>query len=208
MTACADCGKELSGDDLASSDPSRCDSCETQASYDAVSASPPETLEGVVGVLVSIGWDEQRIVSEVRRVARAARRATRTRTYLDVRYDVTDLDSQERGQLALEAQAQAEDSDGHPSVEVLIEWNEVEETIYQANVLGQDLIDVARPVEAGLPPLPVGEEGVVVMYGDALVGVTVHVSAPDEDEAEARILRTFGIDASVDEIVPTVEVRS
>lgn len=40
------------------------------------------------------------------------------RRYLEVRYDVTGLTDEEIGQLALEAAAQAEDSDGHPAVEV------------------------------------------------------------------------------------------
>ncbi len=38
VPVCADCGKLLSGEDLASTDPSRCDSCETQRSYDFTSA--------------------------------------------------------------------------------------------------------------------------------------------------------------------------
>jgi hypothetical protein len=56
---------------------------------------------------------------------------TTMKVYLDARYDVTDLDEQERGALALEVQAQAEANDdgdggGHRSVEVEIETNEVE----------------------------------------------------------------------------------
>lgn len=58
-----------------------------------------------------------------------------TRRYLDVRYDVTDLDDDEIGCLAMEAVVQAEDSDGsgdpdspgHPSVHVESEVVEVEE---------------------------------------------------------------------------------
>lgn len=47
--------------------------------------------------------------------------------YLDVRYDVTDLSDEEVDQLALEAGAQAERSDGHPTVEVEIKTNDVDD---------------------------------------------------------------------------------
>lgn len=49
-----------------------------------------------------------------------------TRSYLEARFDVTALDEDERGYLAGEVQAQAERSEGHASVEVELEWNEVE----------------------------------------------------------------------------------
>lgn len=61
------------------------------------------------------------------------------RVYLDARYDITDLTEEERACLAMEVQVAAEarkadrvdDEDGwgdgsHPSVEVELEWNEVE----------------------------------------------------------------------------------
>lgn len=55
------------------------------------------------------------------------------RVYLDARFDVTDLDADERAALAGEVYAQAEESrpsgedeSGHPTVEVEIETNEVE----------------------------------------------------------------------------------
>lgn len=38
IVKCRDCGKELSEEDLRSTDPTRCDSCETQAAYDRTSA--------------------------------------------------------------------------------------------------------------------------------------------------------------------------
>lgn len=47
---------------------------------------------------------------------------SRPRVYLNVRFDVTDLNEEQRGQLALEVQAQGESSDGHPAVEVDIDW--------------------------------------------------------------------------------------
>lgn len=50
-----------------------------------------------------------------------------TRTYMDVRFDVTDLSDAERAGLAMEVVVQGESSDDHPTVEVgEIEWNEVE----------------------------------------------------------------------------------
>jgi hypothetical protein len=60
-------------------------------------------------------------------------RVTRTRRYMDVRFDITDLNEDEAAALAGEVQAQAEASDyddegkgGHPGVEIEVEWNEVE----------------------------------------------------------------------------------
>ena len=60
----------------------------------------------------------------------------RTRTYMDVRFDVTDLSEDERDALAMEVAVQAEESDfigddgngwvGHQDVETKIEWNEIE----------------------------------------------------------------------------------
>ncbi len=49
------------------------------------------------------------------------------RRYLDVRYDVTTLDDDQIGNLALEAAVQGEATEGHPSVSVESEVNDVEE---------------------------------------------------------------------------------
>jgi hypothetical protein len=43
---------------------------------------------------------------------------------MDARFDVTDLNEEERGALCLEVVVQRERSEGHPSVEVEVEWNE------------------------------------------------------------------------------------
>jgi len=51
---------------------------------------------------------------------------TDTRTYLDLRCDVTELDTDQRGNLALALLAQTEASEDYPTVEAEIEWNEVE----------------------------------------------------------------------------------
>lgn len=74
-------------------------------------------------------------------------------------------------------------------------------SLYQANVIGDGLIDEERPV--GSPPLIVGDEGLVVLYGDT-EGVTIIVAATDEDEAERRIIATWGDGAYIDELVPSV----
>src|SRR4051812_14251213 len=52
----------------------------------------------------------------------------RTRRYLDVRFDVTDLTEEQAGHLAAEVGVQAEVSDLHPGIEhPEFEWSEVEE---------------------------------------------------------------------------------
>lgn len=73
--------------------------------------------------------------------------------------------------------------------------------LYQANVIGDGLIDEERPV--GSPPLIVGDEGLVVINGDR-EGVTIIVAATDADEAERRIIATWGDSAFIDELVPLV----
>jgi hypothetical protein len=71
--------------------------------------------------------------------------------------------------------------------------------LYTSNVIGEGLIDEDLPVERENPtPLPVGDEGILIEYGDRETGITVTVAAEDENDAEARILRTFGDDAYVD----------
>lgn len=52
----------------------------------------------------------------------------KTKTYLDVRFDITDLTDEERGHLAGEVITQHEPSDGrHPGVPYPeVEWNDVE----------------------------------------------------------------------------------
>lgn len=69
----------------------------------------------------------------------------KTRMYMDVRFDVTDLTEDERGALALEVAVQSEESDGDPQdgnyhsgvPEPEIEWNEVEE---EEDDLGSDIV--------------------------------------------------------------------
>ena len=80
---------------------------------------------------------------------------------------------------------------------------------YVSNVIGAGLIDRDMPVEidSAPTPTPVGAEGVVVLYGDTETGICVLVAAPDEDEAEARILRTFGVDVDVDFVEPSIDQR-
>lgn len=70
--------------------------------------------------------------------------------------------------------------------------------VYTANVIGEALI--ANDMEAGTNPTPllVGDEGLIVLYGDRESGLTALVLADDADEGEAIILRAFGDDAYVD----------
>lgn len=136
---CDDCGKET--DYHASG---LCDSCETQARYDDVSATPAER---VLALLDELGVDPstRRIVeaavvpltdeerheanlisireeigygSALQRV-RAGR--VPPRAYLIAAYDVSDLTEDEIEALAGEVCAQADRSDGHGSVEMVID---------------------------------------------------------------------------------------
>lgn len=63
---------------------------------------------------------------EIERVLEAALPEERRRVFLDARFDISDLTEEEAGQLALEVQAQAERSDGHPGVEVCLDRVEQE----------------------------------------------------------------------------------
>ncbi len=65
---------------------------------------------------------------------------------------------------------------------------------YIANVVGDDGFPVLdEPVPADGPGVPYGDDGVVVLYGD-VEAATVRVVAMDENDAERRIIRTFGLD--------------
>lgn len=136
---CRDCGREV--ETHASG---LCDSCETQARYDDVSATPAER---VLALLDDLGVDPstRRIVeaavvpltdeerheanlisireeigygSALQRV-RAGR--VPPRAYLIAAYDVSDLTEDEIEALAGEVCAQADRSDGHGSVEMVID---------------------------------------------------------------------------------------
>lgn len=75
--------------------------------------------------------------------------------------------------------------------------------VFRANVIGERLIEDERLV--GSPPLIVGDEGLIVLYGDT-EGVTVVVAATDEADAERRVMATWS-DAFIDELVPVVLSR-
>lgn len=70
--------------------------------------------------------------------------------------------------------------------------------LFQANVIGNDLIPDEKPVSS--TPQLIGTEGLVVLYGDR-EGVTVATAAPDEAEVERRIIATFG-DVTIDDLQP------
>ena len=116
------------------------------------------------------------------------------RTYMDVRFDVTDLDDNERGALAMEVSVQAEASDfigdddhgwvGHRGVEVEIEWNDVEvdEPVYQW--LGWDEGEEIDPPEPGKRWLTITEDG-------EEMAVIVHrvTGRPDVDDARQMLAK-------------------
>lgn len=76
---------------------------------------------------------------------------------------------------------------------------------YIANVLGEglDLIPDEIPVESykaeGHRELPVGDDGVRVLYGDP-DGVTCVVDADDENDAERRIIATWSDAVTIDDL--------
>lgn len=69
--------------------------------------------------------------------------------------------------------------------------------LFQANVIGANLIDAEKPV--GSTPQLIGSEGLIVLYGDT-EGITVMTAASDESEVERRIVATFGDDATIDDL--------
>lgn len=87
------------------------------------------------------------------------------RRYLDVRYDVTGLTDDEVGELAGEAHAQAERSDGHPSVGVESETVEVEQD-EAAVVLNREAQD-ALSEELDVGPVLIPLVGNVIFEEDA-----------------------------------------
>jgi len=105
----------------------------------------------------------------------------KTRTYFDVRFDVTDLDQSERDALVGEVVAQSDRSEGHPSVEVETEWNEVEvederEVLVHLNVTLPSSYDVTDETvaKAILDAYGVGVEGApLALYGDMKVVVAL-----------------------------------
>lgn len=78
---------------------------------------------------------------------------------------------------------------------------------YVANVIGEDLVEDDMPVESRPAPLRLGDEGLLVLYGDTQTGVTVVVAASDPDDAERRILATFSDSAYIDCIDLSVDQR-
>lgn len=83
------------------------------------------------------------------------------------------------------------------------------DTLWVVNVLGEGLIDFAperhdRERINGqtyfYPPFQIDEdEPVYVTYGDDDTGVQALVYAPDFDEADARLVRAFGLDVDFDD---------
>jgi hypothetical protein len=77
---------------------------------------------------------------------------------------------------------------------------------YVANVLG-DLMEEGEEIPVGAAsPRAVGDDGVIILYGDR-EAATVSVAADDEADAERRIIRTFGDDATIDDLDRAVETR-
>ncbi len=70
---------------------------------------------------------------------------------------------------------------------------------YTANVLGTDIIDHEKPV--GSPPRAIGG-GLFVDYGDR-EGVTLHLAAENENDAERRIIRELGDGVTIDDLQET-----
>lgn len=104
----------------------------------------------------------------------------KTRTYFDVRFDVTDLDQSERDALVGEVVAQSDRSEGHPSVEVETEWNEVEvederEVLVHLHVSFPSSYDVTDETvaKAILDAYGVGAEGGLSLYADMKVVVAL-----------------------------------
>lgn len=69
--------------------------------------------------------------------------------------------------------------------------------IFVANVLGENLI--VGEIEVGEKPRVVGDDGVVVQYGDP-DGVCVVMVADDENDAERRVIATFGEESVIDDL--------
>lgn len=74
--------------------------------------------------------------------------------------------------------------------------------LFQANVIGEGIIDREKPV--GSAPYVLGD-GLLAMYGDG-EGVTIHLYADDIDDAERRIIARLG-DVHIDELVEAVPIR-
>jgi hypothetical protein len=115
---CAHCEREVE-----THESGLCDSCEQQARYEAVSASPGERIAAVleeVGVDPSIRDEVRDKLVELGIDFDTTLVRQRRRRYLVATFDVTDLDEEERDALAGEVHAQAERSEGHPSVSAVL----------------------------------------------------------------------------------------
>lgn len=75
-----------------------------------------------------------------------------------------------------------------------------------ANLIGESLVEGLPEEGIAEPPVRVGDEGILALYGDG-EGVTVVVAAYNLADAERRIVATFGDAAFIDDLQESVDDR-